>query len=186
MGPLRGYGRRAQVCGREFASTDTDLRGSARFKDRRAPRTFSAGGWERWRGATWGGHFSATPPRGTTRRGVARAPDKKIRRPPTTERPRNQEKKGGARCSDAKSLHRAPRSTPDTSPISPPEGFPIHTVPDPKTLCRARTSLPSFRAQCNPKIVRGANFLWISCGLLVHNLWITYSQAAVHSLSTDG
>ncbi len=49
--------------------------------------------------------------------------------------------KGGAKRLDAKSLHRAPKSTPDASRTSPPGGFLIHTAPSPKTPCHARLIL---------------------------------------------
>ena len=42
--------------------------------------------------------------------------------------------KGGARCSDAESLHRAPKGTPDASRTVRPKDFPIHAVPNPKIL----------------------------------------------------
>ena len=69
--------------------------------------------------------------------------------------------KGDARCSDAKSLHRAPKSTPDTSQTGPPGGFPIHTIPDPKTLCRAGLLSTRFDLDATPKSPRGVNFLCI-------------------------
>ncbi len=60
------------------------------------------------------------------------------------------------------SLHRAPKNTPDASRTSPPEGFPAHTAPSPKTFCRARLIVEPSRPECNQKIASQRNFLWIS------------------------
>ncbi len=87
------------------------------------------------------------------------------------------------------SLHRAPKSTPNTSRTSPPEDFPTHTTPDPKTLCRPDQStrrfsdphdagpegplpcpstLDPFRPRCNPGIVSRRQLSVHKLQFLVH------------------
>ncbi len=147
-------------------------RTASRTVSRTVSRTAAMMAWRRiWRARL--GH-AATGDRVVGRR---QSPDKRSPNKRSQDK-RSPDKKRRRQCSDAESLHRTPKGTPDTSPTGPPAGFPtgppvgfptgppvgfpIYTVPGPKTLCRAGVILDPLRSRCNAKIGRGANFLWIS------------------------